>query len=168
MQFSGLIGTRAMILEKTTKQTVSDSGRITVLLKGVLNEFEPVVTNIMSWPEERQVRMTYKEVIAHLKSYAKKHILLGLTKAGNANGRNKRFSVAVGKKWHGQGWMGETDDCQQFLRFKLGEDGCPRTNCRFNHPQGQGGGCMGEKADSSLRWRNKNNKNHQPAANMAN
>ena len=130
---------------------------VTVILKGLLEQFRPQKLIIQNWEANK---LTVDNVRRSLEDFAQSNGLLELTKSGNANSRTKTYNVNSKpnprgvqnnngvKTWWGEPWMGGPKDCQQYQR-----EGCPRGHdCNFNHPTGKGK-LIAKKPNQQKNWR---------------
>ena len=146
-QFMALAQRRAKALGKVTGTAITEVAIVTVMLAGLLDEFDQVKDRIQGWDTTPLVKCKKT-----LDDYARHHKLTTLTKAGNPNARNKTYHVQhhnsgrgknktpsgrfqTVKTWHQEPWLGGDNDCQQWMRYKctFGD------KCKYGHPPGQGG-----------------------------
>ena len=91
MKFLALAKSRGKVLALSTQNPVPETTVVSVILAGLLREFDPVVTILETMIDDGE--FTLKKVESRLKDYAHKHKLLTVTKAGEANGRNRTFNA---------------------------------------------------------------------------
>jgi hypothetical protein len=125
-------------------EVVSEGTIISIILDGLLDEFEPLVLLL-----QFEQNPSLAGITAKILDFAKTKGFENLTKGGNANSRTKTFHVAdkgnSKRKWRGtEEWLGGDNDCQQWLRNK-----CPRGDkCTYHHAPGKGGFATGSRGST--------------------
>jgi hypothetical protein len=134
-QFVALVSRNAKVVENLNGETISEGTIKSLILAGLLVEFDPIKPII-----EQTDGNTLQKTKDKLEDFAVSKGFTKLTKGGNDDKRNKTYTVQERKHakitkdrttYNGKPWLGGKGDCQLFLQTgncRFGQ------HCKFLHP----------------------------------